>query len=147
MNEDKIEEIERKLKERDYKLTSQRRATLDVLLESQSKHLNTEEIYNLVKTKYPDIGLATVYRTLQLLDELDIIHKLNFGDGCYRYELNLQQQHHHHHLICLKCGEVFEFGDDLLETLEENIEKTSNFKILDHRVKFFGYCSKCQTKE
>jgi len=140
----RIKEIEKKLKQHNYKLTNQRRAILDILLKNESEHLSTEEIFNLVKEKHPDIGLATVYRTLQLFDELDIIHKLNFGDGCYRYEINREQKHHHHHLICVKCGKVIEFGDDLLEKLEENIEKQNNFKVLDHRVKFFGYCAECQ---
>ena len=83
----KIRLIEEKLKEKECKLTPQRRATLNVLIENQSKHLSTEEIYDLVKDKFPDIGLATIYRTLQLFDDFDIIKKLNFNDGCYRYEL------------------------------------------------------------
>lgn len=144
MSKDLMKKIEKQLKDKDYKLTSQRAAVLNVLLNNESEHLSTEEIYNLVKKENPDIGLATVYRTLQLLDDLNLIHKLNFGDGCYRYELSQQQRHHHHHLICLKCGKVIEFADDLLEKLEENIESSNNFKVVDHRVKFFGYCEKCQ---
>lgn len=140
----RIKGIEAKLKQHGYKLTNQRRAVLKIILENENEHLSSEEIYKLVKQRFPDIGLATVYRTLQLFDELDIIHKLNFGDGCYRYEINRQQGHHHHHLICVKCGRVIECGDDLLEKLEANIEKENNFKVIDHRVKFFGYCSKCQ---
>ena len=79
--------IKERLRERELKLTPQRRATLDVLIENPSKHLSTEDIYELVKKKYPDIGLATIYRTLQLFDEFDIIKKLNFGDGCYRLQV------------------------------------------------------------
>lgn len=138
--------IKERLKERDLKLTPQRKATLDVLIENTSKHLSTEDIYELVKEKYPDIGLATIYRTLQLFDEFDIIKKLNFGDGCYRYELSEEEKHQHHHLICLKCGNVFEFDDDLLDNLENKIEKNNNFLITDHIVKFFGYCKKCRQK-
>jgi len=63
----KIRLIEEKLKEKECKLTPQRRATLDVLIENQSKHLSTEDIYELVKDKYPDIGLATIYRTCSSL--------------------------------------------------------------------------------
>lgn len=132
------------LKNNEYKQTPQRKIILDILLENMDKHLSPEELHDLVKIKHTDIGLATVYRTLQLFDELGIVHKLNFGDGCARYELNRYQSHHHHHVICLKCGEVLEFGDDHLEKLEKNISKELNFKIIDHRVKFLGYCSKCQ---
>lgn len=136
--------LEEKLRNREVKLTPQRMATLDVLLENPSKHMSTEEIYALVKKKFPDIGLATIYRTLQLFDECDIIKKLNFGDGCYRYELSDDEKHQHHHLVCLKCGQVYEFDDDLLENLENQIEAKNEFKIIDHIVKFLGYCKKCQ---
>lgn len=139
--------VKEKLRERDLKLTPQRTATLDVLFENQSKHLSTEDIYELVKKKYPDIGLATIYRTLQLFDEFDIIKKLNFGDGCYRYELSEEKKHQHHHLLCLGCGAVLEFDYDLLDNLENKIEKKNDFLITDHIVKFFGYCKKCREKQ
>lgn len=143
----KIKEFEEKLKDRELKMTPQRRATLNVFLENPSKHLSTEEIYSLVKEKFPDIGIATVYRTLQLFDENDIIKKLNFGDGCFRYELSQEEdKHSHHHLMCLSCGRVFEFDEDLLDDLEREIEKRNNFEIVDHVVKFIGYCSECKTK-
>lgn len=142
---DFIESLKEKLKEKGYKLTPQRRATLDTIMENKGKHLSTEEIYDMVKDKCPEIGLATVYRTLQLLDELDIISKINFDDGCSRYELNTHEDdHHHHHLICLKCGDVIEVEVDLMDALEEEIENNYDFNISDHKVKFFGYCSKCK---
>ena len=136
--------IEEKLRQKEYKLTPQRKVTLDVLLENQSEHLSTEEIYQLVKQKYPNVGLATIYRTLQLFDDFDIIKKLNFGDGCYRYELSEEKKHQHHHLICLKCEKVFEFEDDLLDKLEAKIKKENGFEVLDHMVKFYGYCKDCK---
>lgn len=143
----KIKEFEEKLRDRELKMTPQRRATLNVFLENPSKHLSTEEIYSLVKEKFPDIGIATVYRTLQLFDENDIIKKLNFGDGCFRYELSQEEdKHSHHHLMCLSCGRVFEFDEDLLDELEKEIEQRNNFEIVDHVVKFIGYCSECKTK-
>lgn len=140
-----METLKDKLKEKGYKLTPQRRATLDTIIENKGKHLSTEEIYDLVKDKCPEIGLATVYRTLQLLDELELISKINLDDGCSRYELNTQEDdHQHHHLICVKCGDIIEVEVDLMEALEEEIEKNYDFNIMDHKVKFFGHCSKCQ---
>lgn len=139
-----IEAVKEKLKAKGYKLTPQRRATLITIIENEGKHLSTEEIYDIVKEKCPEIGLATVYRTLQLLDELDIISKINLDDGCSRYELNNDDDsHHHHHLICNKCGAIIEVQVDLLDELEMEIERNYNFKICDHKVKFFGQCSKC----
>lgn len=143
--ENLMESLKEKLKEKGYKLTPQRRATLDVIIDNRGKHLNTEEIYDLVKEKCPDIGLATVYRTLQLLDEMQVILKINLDDGCSRYEFNTHEDdHQHHHLICQNCGGVTEVEIDLLEHLEEEIERSHDFQINDHKVKFFGICSKCK---
>nr|WP_330368590.1 Fur family transcriptional regulator [Alkaliphilus metalliredigens] len=142
--ENLMDSLKERLKERGYKLTPQRRATLDIIMQTQGKHLNTEEIYDLVKEKCPEIGLATVYRTLQLLDDMNVISKLNLDDGCIRYELNTHEDdHQHHHLICQSCGTIIEVDIDLLDHLEAEIEKCYNFVIKDHKVKFFGICSKC----
>jgi Fur family ferric uptake transcriptional regulator len=132
------------LKERGYKLTSQRQAVLRAITEHEGEHLNPEEIYEIVKEECPDIGLATVYRTLLLLENMELVYKLDFDDGCSRYELNRNKEdHRHHHLICMKCGSVAEVEGDLLESLEEQILIKNNFIVKDHRVKFYGYCAKC----
>lgn len=139
-----INELKENLKEKGYKLTPQRRAILDIIIDKEGQHLTAEEIYDEVKKICPDIGLATVYRTVLLLEEVNVIYKLDLNDGCSRYELvHSDEEHRHHHLVCNKCKRVFEVQDDLLEELEERIEKTYKFKILDHSVKFFGICSDC----
>ena len=139
-----INELKENLKEKGYKLTLQRRAILDIIIEKEGQHLTAEEIYDEVKKRCPDIGLATVYRTVLLLEEVNVIYKLDLNDGCSRYELvHSDEEHRHHHLVCNKCKRVYEVQDDLLEELEERIEKTYKFKILDHSVKFFGICSEC----
>ena len=139
-----IEELKENLKEKGYKLTPQRRAILDIIIDKEGQHLTAEEIYDEVKKICPDIGLATVYRTVLLLEEVNVIYKLDLNDGCSRYELvHSDEEHRHHHLVCNNCKKVFEVQDDLLEELEERIEKTYKFKILDHSVKFFGVCSEC----
>ncbi len=141
-----IDTLKNKLRERGYKLTPQRRAVLDVILANPGEHLSTEEIYELVKkNNHPEIGLATVYRTLILLAELDVISKLNLDDGLVRYEINLNDDHHHHHhLICTSCGKVIEVVEDLLDELEARIEKDHEFEIYDHKLKFFGICKECK---
>ncbi|KEO82386.1 Fur family transcriptional regulator [Tumebacillus flagellatus] len=145
--QERLDQIKKQLHAENFKLTPQREATLRVLLENEEAHLSAEEIFMLVKQKAPDIGLATVYRTLDLLCELKIIEKLNFGDGVARYEFRSEDHpHHHHHLICLKCGSLFEI-EDLLDDLEERVERDHKFKIVDHRVSFLGYCSSCLAKE
>jgi Fur family ferric uptake transcriptional regulator len=128
-------------------LTPQRRAIVDNIINSEGKHLTAEEIYDLVKEDCPEIGLATVYRTIVLLEELGIVSRLDLGDGCSRYEIvHEEESHQHHHLICTSCGNVIEVEGDLLDSLEENIEQKYKFKIKNHSLKFYGTCSECDKK-
>lgn len=139
--------IREKLQKYGYKLTTQREAIVKVILENQDKHLSCDEIYNIVGKPYPELGIATVYRTLQLFEKLGIVYKLNFDDGCSRYELSVgSKEHQHHHLICNGCGKVIEVKLDLLDALEDEIEKEEHFTIVDHNLKFYGYCSNCKNK-
>jgi Fur family transcriptional regulator, ferric uptake regulator len=141
---DRLINFKEQLKEKGYKLTAQRQSVLDIIVEHEGEHLTSEEIYELVKKNNPDIGLATVYRTLLLLDRMELVYKLDLDDGCSRYELNRKKEdHRHHHLICTNCGSVTEVEEDLLDNLEEQIMLKNHFKVLDHRVKFYGYCEKC----
>ncbi len=137
-------ELKSILRSKGYKLTPQRRAVLDVLLKGRGQHLTAEEIYDAVRLDCPDIGLATVYRTVQLLSNMKILMKMNLEDGITRYEMNLDEDHHHHHLICESCGNIYEVMDDLLEDVEAKVEAQYNFKILDHKLKFYGVCKDCR---
>jgi Fur family ferric uptake transcriptional regulator len=135
------------LKKKGYKLTPQRRSIVDTIIENEGQHLTAEEIYDKVKRSCPEIGLATVYRTILLLEDLGVISRLELNDGCSRYEIvHSNETHRHHHLVCNICHKVSEVQDDLLEELESGIEKQYKFKILDHSVKFFGVCDECQKK-
>lgn len=148
MMENRIERIKKQLHSSSYKLTPQREATVRVLLENEEDHLSAEDVYLLVKEKSPEIGLATVYRTLELLTELKVVDKINFGDGVSRYDLRKEgAAHFHHHLVCIECGAVAEIEEDLLEDVEHVVERDWNFKIKDHRLTFHGICAKCQAKE
>ena len=145
--ETRIERIKKQLHSSSYKLTPQREATVCVLLEHEEDHLSAEDVYLLVKEKSPEIGLATVYRTLELLTELKIVDKINFGDGVSRYDLRVEgAAHFHHHLVCIECGAVDEIQQDLLDDVEEMVEREWNFKIKDHRLTFHGICHRCQSK-
>lgn len=141
-------QFKEKLKQKGCKLTLQRRSVLDVLIKHCNEHLSTEEIYDFVKENYPEIGLATVYRTVQLFEEMGIVDRLNFDDGCSRFELSSEDTvHHHHHLICESCNKVFEVENDLLEEIEKEIERKYKFTIHDHNVMFYGICKDCEQKE
>lgn len=147
LTQKEIEKLKNNLKEKGYKLTPQRRSIIDIIIDNEGNHLTTEELYDFVRKECPEIGLATVYRTVQLLEELGVICKLDLNDGCNRYELVHEEENHkHHHLICTSCGKVIEVEWDLLEVLEHDIQTKYDFLIKDHSVRFFGLCSECQKK-
>jgi Fur family transcriptional regulator, ferric uptake regulator len=142
--EKRIDAIKKHLQAASYKLTPQREATVRVLLEHEEDHLSAEDVYLLVKEKSPEIGLATVYRTLELLTELKIVDKINFGDGVSRYDLRHEgATHFHHHLICTACGAVDEIQEYLLSEVEKAVETTWKFRVKDHRLSFYGICHRC----
>lgn len=139
-----IGDVAEKLRANEYKLTPQREHILRVLLEHKDEHLSAEEVYQLVKERAPDVGLATVYRTLELFSNFDIIHSIDFGDGRKRFEFGAATEgHHHHHLICTRCGKIIEVAEDLLEELEERVSKKYKFEISNHELKIFGRCKDC----
>lgn len=147
LSPEEVEKLKNNLKEKGYKLTPQRRAIVDIIIRNEGSHLTTEELYDLVKKECPEIGLATVYRTVQLLGELGVICKLELDDGCSRYELvHEEENHQHHHLICTNCGSVIEVQTDLLDELENEIQEKYKFKIINHSVKFYGICNECIKK-
>jgi len=136
-----------------YRITSGREAILEVLLKSD-KHLSAEDIYMKVHPNYPNIGLTTIYRTLDVLANLGIVFKFDFGDKRARYELaeGPKGVHHHHHLVCTECGRVVdytEFIDEeikLLNQTEKGLSKKYNFSIKNHLIQFYGLCEKCNIK-
>jgi len=141
-----MEDLKQRLQERQHKMTPQRQIVLQIFLDRPGEHLSAEDVHGILRNSHSEIGLATVYRSLELLSELGLLQKMEFGDGCSRYEVNTTDPsaHHHHHLICLNCQKVLEVEDDLLDDLEQSISEKSGFKIVDHQVKFFGYCKECQ---
>lgn len=138
------------LKEKGLKMTRQRLVVLEALADCPQQHLTAEEIYERVKAANPDIGLATVYRTVQLLSELDLIERIHLDDGFVRYEIRdmRQKEHHrHHHLICMGCGKVLAFQEDMLEALESGVKQALGFQVTDHEVKLYGYCRNCSENQ
>jgi len=135
-----------------YRMTVPRQAIIEAL-SGTDKHLSAEEIYIKVHKTYPSVGLTTVYRTLEILSQMALVSKFDFGDGRARYELNEgKEKEHHHHLICTACKRVInytEFIDEELEFLkraEKGLSKKYNFDINDHTIQFYGLCEKCRKK-
>ena len=147
VNKFNIEDLRSRLQEKGCKMTEQRREILQIFLDQPGEHhLSAEDVHSILRSNGSEIGLATVYRSLELLGSMGILLKIEFGDGCSRYELNTTKpdSHRHHHLICVKCHKVIEFDEDKLDELEAEIAKKSGFEILNHEVKFFGYCKECR---
>lgn len=129
------------LRQHGYKLTPQRRAVVRVIVSSQD-HLTPANIYRKARQDLPSIGLVTIYRTLEILAELELICELHAGGICRSYTISTPQ--HHHHLICSNCGTVIDFTGHNLSELERSLSKRSGFRIDDHLLEFVGLCQACQ---
>ena len=142
-NDEIIDELKKIVKQKGLKYTEQREIVLNILLRAQ-EHLTAEEVYNHVKKEYPNsnIGIATVYRALSFLEEVDLIASITFGTDGKKYESNAKS--HHDHLICTNCGKIIEFMDDEIEKRQEKIAKKNNFKISSHSMQLYGICEGCQ---
>ena len=139
MNSNKIKRLMRR---KGYKLTHQRLALIQLVLESQS-HLSPAEIYEEVKKKHAGIGRVTVYRTLGMLQELGLICRVNLG-GRKRSYLLRRPKGHHHHLVCSDCGRVVDFTGCHLSELEQRLQEGTGFEIEGHLLEFHGRCRLCR---
>ncbi|MDO3379609.1 Fur family transcriptional regulator [Geoalkalibacter halelectricus] len=136
------DKFRRYLSEKGLKSTQQRDIILEEFLAAGS-HLSIEELYLRIREKHPNIGYATVYRTLKLFSECGIAEEHQFGDGQTRYESVIGEEHHDH-LICTRCKRIIEFEDPRIETLQDEVARRHNFKIENHRLELYGLCADCQ---
>lgn len=151
MNGKNNPEWHRNFRQRGMRITEPRKAILEVL-NNTTEHLSAEEIYMSVHRTYPNVGLTTVYRNLELLEEMGIIAKFHFGDGRSRYELihSPQKPGHHHHLICTGCKQIIDYDDfveeeiELLTKVEQALSAAHNFQITGHTIQFYGICHACR---
>jgi Fur family ferric uptake transcriptional regulator len=117
------------------RMTGQRRIIAQVL-EEASDHPDAEELYNRASRVDSNISIATVYRTVKLLEETGIIERHEFRDGRARYEI--VPEDHHDHLIDLKSGNVIEFASEEIEALQEKIAREHGYRLVDHRLELYG---------
>jgi len=131
-----------RLRQESRRITGPRRAILRVL-ELETRPLTNKEIFQTLPKGNCD--LATVYRSVQMLERLGLVKRFHFGDGAARYAL-LTAGHdaHRHHLVCTRCTRIVEIGECIVRELEERVVSRSKFKAVTHRLEFFGVCPACQ---
>ena len=135
------------------RITKPRQAILDIL-KHKKKHLNAEQIYKATSKISPTVGLATIYRNLELLVRISLVWKFDIGDNKTKYEIaERPEEGHHHHLICKKCNSIIDYSDsidnekDFIRERGKILSRKYNFKIKNHCIDFFGLCNKCKNNK
>jgi Fur family ferric uptake transcriptional regulator len=125
--------------------TDQRRLIVETFFRSPN-HVSIEELLSQVRAMDKRVGYATVYRTLKLLAECGVANERRFSDGLTRYEL-ADDSSHHDHLICVECGDIVEFEEPRIETLQEQVAHKYGFLLKSHKHEMYGVCPKCRAKD
>ncbi|MDP3586825.1 MAG: Fur family transcriptional regulator [Sulfuricurvum sp.] len=141
-----LNDFKQLLKDNSLKFTIQREVILEMLYNSD-EHLTPEGLHHLIQEKHPDLntGIATVYRTLSLLEDSEMVTSLSFGAQGKKYELGAKD--HHDHIICTKCGSISEFVDEEIESRQKKIAEELGFIMQEHSMQIYGICKTCQTKK
>ena len=124
------------------KSTRQRSLIIDTFF-SVGGHLSVEELWSKVREQDTRVSVATVYRTMKLLNDCGLAHARNFGDGQTRYEAAAGREHHDH-LICTRCGRIVEFENDRIEAMQQAVARKHGFTVTSHKMELYGLCRDCQ---
>lgn len=141
--EELLASLKQKVRRSGLKLTLQREAICESFF-SKDGHRSAEEILIEARKRDPRVSLATIYRTLKLLQEYGFADAHNFQDGQALFEPVFDAHAHHDHLICTKCGRIVEFMDATIERLQTKIAREHYFTITDHKMELYGLCQSCQ---
>jgi Fur family peroxide stress response transcriptional regulator len=142
-NAQRLERMLDRLKEQGLRITPQRLEILRILSESVG-HPSVEDIHVKVRAKFPTTSLATTYKTVALLKDLDEVLELGFADGSNRYDGN--KPYPHPHVICTVCHKIMDPDLSMLRDMTEEVARETGFRITTHRLDFFGLCPDCQKK-
>ncbi|RYZ82882.1 MAG: transcriptional repressor [Proteobacteria bacterium] len=138
------ERLDQYLAKSQLKHSKQRNFIIEEFL-SMKTHVSAEELYSQLKASEHNPGLATVYRTLNLLKDAGLVDQKQFSDGKSVFEV-MEPGTHHDHLICLTCHKVIEFENEEIERLQEQVAKKLGFKLTKHSLELFGTCAECVKK-
>jgi Fur family ferric uptake transcriptional regulator len=125
------------------KVTLPRVKILEIMeRENNNRHLSAEQVYKILLSEDEDIGLATIYRVLTQFEAAGLVTRHHFEGGNSVFELNTG--HHHDHVVCVKCGKIDEFTDDIIEERQNNIAKELGYELTDHSLYLYGLCPICK---
>lgn len=137
-----VEEYLRSLQERGFRITSQRRLIVETILQNWDKHPNIRELLDLIQKKDPSIGLATIYRTVELLVEMGLLHEVNLDEGFSRFEVPREEIHFH--TVCRSCGKMVHLKDEAKKgEVVERWAEEMGFAIIPQSIEIFGICPDC----
>lgn len=141
-----LERFKRVLRDNGLKYTKQREVLLQTLY-NNSEHFTPEQLYLYIKERYPglNVGIATVYRSLNLLEESGMVTSISFGAQGKKFEL--ANKPHHDHMICRQCGVIVEFEDQIIEKRQLAIAKEHGFKLTGHIMQLYGVCGECNKQK
>ncbi|WP_373284371.1 peroxide-responsive transcriptional repressor PerR [Virgibacillus oceani] len=143
VSEQKLREAIDTLKESGVRITPQRHAVLEYLLNSMI-HPTADEIYKALESKFPNMSVATVYNNLRVLKEIGLVRELTYGDSSSRFDYNTTK---HYHIICEECGKIVDFHYPSLDEVESLAEQVTGFEVSHHRMEIYGKCDSCKNVE
>ncbi|MGX6980076.1 Fur family transcriptional regulator [Vagococcus elongatus] len=142
MTSDKVTHAVAELKRSDIRITPQRYAILEYLIDSDN-HPTADEIYQALVSRFPNMSVATVYNNLRLFTKIGFVKEMAYGDASSRFDFTSQQ---HYHAICESCGKIVDTFYPGLEDVEVAVEKLTGFQITEHRMELYGLCPECQKR-
>ncbi|KAA1037660.1 peroxide-responsive transcriptional repressor PerR [Macrococcus equipercicus] len=140
--EAKLHEAVQQLRDSGVRITPQRQAVLNYLIEADS-HPTADEIYKALAPQYSSMSVATVYNNLKVFKESGLVKELTYGDAASRFDFD---SHNHYHIICSECGKINDFHYPRLDEVENIAEHITNFNVTHHRMEIYGICPECQQK-
>ncbi|GGP16997.1 peroxide-responsive transcriptional repressor PerR [Oceanobacillus neutriphilus] len=140
MSEDKLRQAIDTLKQSGVRITPQRHAVLEYLLNSMV-HPTADDIYKALEGKFPNMSVATVYNNLRVLKDIGLVRELTYGDSSSRFDCNTSD---HYHIICNQCGKIVDFHYPSLDEVESLAEQVTGFDVSHHRLEVYGICNACK---
>jgi Fe2+ or Zn2+ uptake regulation protein len=134
--------LKTKIKTSDRRMTFQRQVILEELM-SVTSHPSANDLYEMVKSRIPNVSFGTVYRNLKLLEGLGLLQELNYGKSFSRYDGNPDN---HYHILCEKCGRMDDIPVDIKNMLDRETSEATGYNVKAHRIEFYGLCPACREK-